>query len=75
MELKHIGRDNWDRPVYIDENGKLWKDVEPRADRQPKLCSVLYNTFDGEPDTPLAYMERYKNETITFTPERDTWKR
>ena len=27
--LKYKGRDSWDRPVYQDESGKLWKDVEP----------------------------------------------
>ena len=73
MELKHIGRDSWSRPVYEDNTGKLWKDVEPRASRPPKLCSALNNAFDGEPDTPMEYMERYKNETITFVPERDVW--
>lgn len=31
--LRHKGRDSWDRPVYEDETGKLWKDVEPNADR------------------------------------------
>ncbi|WP_305117811.1 ASCH domain-containing protein [uncultured Adlercreutzia sp.] len=73
MILRHKGRDSWDRPVYEDETGKLWKDVEPRADDGPKLCSALYNAFDGEPDTPLEYMERYKNKEIVFIPKRDTW--
>lgn len=47
--LRHEGRDSWSRPVYMDESGKLWKDVEPRPDRQPKLCTALNNAFDGEP--------------------------
>lgn len=71
--LRHKGRDSWDRPVYEDETGKLWKDVEPRADDAPKLCSALYNAFDGEPDTPLEVMERYKDKAIIFIPKRDTW--
>lgn len=71
--LRHKGRDSWDRPVYEDETGKLWKDVEPRADDGPKLCSALYNAFDGEPDTPLEVMERYKDKAIVFMPKRDTW--
>ena len=71
--LRHKGRDSWDRPVYEDENGKLWKDVEPRASDKPKLCSALYNAFDGEPDTPLEVMERYKDKAIVFMPKRDTW--
>ena len=71
--LRHKGRDSWERPVYEDETGKLWKDVEPRADDGPKLCSALYNAFDGEPDTPLEVMERYKDKAIIFIPKRDTW--
>lgn len=71
--LKHKGRDSWSRPVYEDENGQLWKDVEPRADRGPKLCTALYNAFDGEPDIPLEAMERYKDARIIFEPKRDTW--
>lgn len=71
--LKHIGRDSWGRPVYEDESGRLWKDVEPRAGKVPKLCTALYNNFDGEPDIPLEAMERYKDARIVFVPERDTW--
>lgn len=71
--LRHKGRDNWSRPVYEDETGRLWKDVEPRADREPKLCTALYNAFDGEPDIPLKAMERYKDARLIFEPERDTW--
>lgn len=71
--LRHKGRDSWDRPVYEDETGKLWKDVEPNADRVPKLCSALYNAFDGEPDTPMEYMSKYEGVPVVFLPERDTW--
>lgn len=71
--LKHIGRDSWGRPVYEDESGRLWKDVEPRSGKVPKLCTALYNNFDGEPDIPLEAMERYKDARIVFVPERDTW--
>lgn len=71
--LRHKGRDSWDRPVYEDENGKLWKDVEPGINCKPKLCSALYNAFDGEPDTPLEVMARYKDKAIVFIPKRDTW--
>ena len=31
LHLKYLGRDSWDRPVYEDDNGVVWKDVEPRA--------------------------------------------
>lgn len=73
--LRHKGRDSWDRPVYEDETGKLWKDVEPRADRDPKLCTALNNAFDGEPDTPMGYMKKYEGVPVVFLPKRDTWTR
>ena len=71
--LRHKGRDSWERPVYEDETGKLWKDVEPGANCGPKLCSALYNAFDGEPDTPMEYMKKYEGTPVVFLPERDTW--
>ena len=71
--LKHKGRDSWDRPVYEDETGKLWKDVEPGLNCKPKLCSALYNAFDGEPDTPMEYMKKYEGVPVVFLPKRDTW--
>lgn len=71
--LRHKGRDSWDRPVYEDETGKLWKDVEPGINCGPKLCSALYNAFDGEPDTPMEYMKKYEGVPVVFLPERDTW--
>ena len=75
LVLRHKGRDSWDRPVYIDESGTLWKDVDPLPDIQPKLCTALYNAFDGEPDTPMAYISKYRGTPVVFLPERDTWKR
>lgn len=73
LHLKHKGRDGLDRPVYEDQTGKLWKDVEPRADRAAKLCSALNNDFDGEPDTPLEIMKRYEGYVVIYEPGRDTW--
>lgn len=73
LTLRHIGRDSHDRPVYEDADGNLWKDTDPRADRPAKLCSSLHNAFDGEPDTPMMYMERYRDAEIRFVPQRDTW--
>ena len=74
MKLFYKGRDTWgDRPVYEDENGRLWKDVDPRPHVQPRLCTALNNSFDGEPDTPIDYIPRYKDEHIEFIPKRETW--
>ena len=41
--LKHIGRDSWDRPVYEDDEGILWKDVDSRVDRRANLCTSVDN--------------------------------
>jgi len=51
-KLTFIGIDDWDRPVYKDETGKLWKDVN-LGNGNPYLHSSSNNEFDGEPDTPI----------------------
>jgi len=72
-KLNFLGMDSWDRPVYKDENGKLWKDVDPRKHREPDLCTSVNNEFCGEPDTPMRNIEKYKDVQIEFIPERVTW--
>lgn len=64
--MTYIGMDNFDRPVYKDENGNLWKDADPRSHVPPLLCSVLNNDFYGEPD--VAFHGKAK-----FIPRRVTW--
>lgn len=51
--LKFIGIDSWSRPVYEDENGKLWKNVSLKLNEQDGLYSANNNAFDGEPDCPM----------------------
>jgi len=51
-KLKHIGIDSWNRPVYEDESGRLWKDVN-LGRSVASLYSALNNKFDGEPDIPI----------------------
>jgi hypothetical protein len=51
-KLKLIGVDFWSRPVYEDESGKLWKDIN-LGSGEPCLCSSCNNEFDGEPDMPI----------------------
>lgn len=46
----YVGMDSWDRPVYRDPDGKLWKDTNPRSHVPASLYSSLNNCFDGEPD-------------------------
>lgn len=53
MNLQFVGVDSWDRPVYEDQDGKLWKDTYPSEDVHPILYSACNNEFDGEPDCPF----------------------
>lgn len=48
--LTHVGRDSWSRPLYRDENGRIWVDVEPRSNYAPCLCTI---TDAGEPCDPM----------------------
>lgn len=66
LTLTLLGRDSWSRPVYEGRDGRLYVDVDPSADRQPKICTKLGNAFDGEPDVPVR-------AEFAFTPHRDTW--
>lgn len=50
--LVRIGVDSWDRPVYKDQTGQLWKDINLGAG-VPELYSACNNDFDGEPDMPI----------------------
>ena len=52
-ELRLIGYDYWDRPVYQDESGRLWKDIN-LGHGNPYLHSSVGNDFEGEPDMPLV---------------------
>jgi hypothetical protein len=51
-KLKFIGIDSWSRPVYQDESGQIWKDVN-LGRGEPSLHSSADNDFDGEPDMPI----------------------
>lgn len=69
--LTHIGIDSWSRPVYKDKDGKLFKDVDARKHRNPEICTVN-GGFEGEPDTPIIYISKYKDVEIEFIPNRIT---
>ena len=73
LHLKYLGRDSWDRPVYMDDEGVVRKDVDPRAEHKASLCTSVNNEFDGEPDMYMKYIEKYQNVTVVFVPERDVW--
>ena len=46
IELKRIGVDDWSRPVYKDNNGELWKDVNCDG-LYLSLYSVCNNIFSN----------------------------
>ena len=73
ITLTFIGMDGWDRPVYKDESGRLWKDVDPRRRCAPNLCTSVGNEFDGEPDTNMCYLKKYDGAELVFIPERVVW--
>jgi len=50
--LLFYGIDYWGRPVYQDESGKLWKDVNLGCGK-PYLHNATNNAFDGEPEMPI----------------------
>lgn len=56
--LNYLGEDNWSRPVFQDQNGKIFKDLNC-GDGKLDLCTA--GSFDGEPDTPLRYIKKYEN--------------
>jgi len=51
-KMKLVGIDDWDRPVYKDELGALWKDVN-LGKNTPYLHKAVNNDFEGEPDYPI----------------------
>ena len=73
LVLTYIGMDSWDRPVYREADGKLWKDVSPVKHMKPDLCTSVDNEYDGEPDNNTYYIEKYNGVRVTFVPERITW--
>lgn len=53
LELTYIGEDCWSRPVYQDQYGHLWKDIELGENDNPSLYSVVNDEFEGEPDSHI----------------------
>lgn len=50
LKIKFIGTDNWSRPVFKDENGKIYKDINLG---QGTLALHTSNDFYGEPNMPI----------------------
>lgn len=49
LQLTYIGDDFWSCPVYKDQFGHLWKDVELGDSSQPVLYAAINDDFEGEP--------------------------
>ena len=64
--LDYIGDDTFSMPVYQDQFGNLWKDVDLGEQKQPCLHSVGGNAFDGDPNTPInqEFTIRTKKEYV-----------
>lgn len=52
LRVKFIGIDNWDRPVYKDEKGNIFKDTN-LGQGSLALCTSVNNDFYGEPEDPI----------------------
>ncbi|MBG9732273.1 hypothetical protein ABD87_22880 [Lysinibacillus sphaericus] len=61
LTLNFIGVDDWSRPVFKDDNGKIFKDLNC-GEGKIDLCTAY--SFDGEPDTPIGYIRKYQNVEI-----------
>ena len=72
LVLNYVANDGCDRPVYENAD-RLFVDMEPRKDKDAKICTVLNNCLGGEPDTPIEYILKYKNVEIQYFPKRITW--
>jgi len=55
LQLEFIGVDFWDRPMYKDQNEKLWLDVEIGNNEIPSLYSSSTYALDGEPNQPINH--------------------
>ena len=52
LKVKFVGVDNWDRPVYKDEKGTIYKDTNLGVG-EIDLHTSSNNSFYGEPDMPI----------------------
>lgn len=61
LQLTYVGEDDWSRPTYKDQLGRLWKDLNLGECKSLDLCSVTNNEIDGEPCSQCQY--EYEIET------------
>lgn len=53
LVLEYTGMDDFSCPVYKDQFGKLWKDIDLGKEPEPNLYSLSFNHIDGEPSHPI----------------------
>ena len=53
LNIKYIGIDGWDRPIYKDEKGNIYKDVNLGVG-ELALHTVANNEINGEPSSPVS---------------------
>ena len=53
LVLEYTGMDDFSCPVYKDQFGKLWKDIDLGKEPEPNLNSLSFNHIDGEPSHPI----------------------
>ncbi|WP_209010595.1 LPD11 domain-containing protein [Anaerovorax sp. IOR16] len=66
MKLEYIGKDDWGKHTYKDENGRYWKDETPHQEACLSLYSVIPNTYDGELAYPISQIYKDKDIEIEF---------
>lgn len=60
IKLQFIGYDDWSRPTFESEDGKLFVDLN-LGEGKVDLCTVVGNVFNGEPNRSIRHIEKYKN--------------
>lgn len=69
LKVKFVGIYNWDRPVFKDEKGTIFKDIN-LGHGALALTTSVNNEFYGEPDSPIH--EDIKIEIVNSFNEKKT---
>ena len=67
LKLREIGVDDWERPIYKDEKGRIYKDINLGKGKLD-LYSVINNSLLGEP------LEKITN-IVKILPKRNALER
>ena len=53
IRVSFFGFDSQNRPVYVDGQGTLWKDTDPRRHAPASLYTTKGDTLEWEPDVAM----------------------